>query len=223
MKERKSTSERLKRIMIERNLKQIDILEMSYPFQQSLNISMSKSHLSQYVNGKSSPDQHKLYLLSKTLDVNEAWLLGYDVEKDRGFSVEKTIKETYRKRDDFGFGEREGTIFKDRRNDLGMSVKELSKKINKSESFIRQYEKNGISKMKINVIQDLWITLNISPNYFWGVFDHFESFDDFKKNKEITSTIDEIIKLLPYEKNQIILDVAEKALYEHTTSSKNIK
>lgn len=44
---------------------------------------MSKSHLSQYVNGKSSPDQHKLYLLGKTLNVNEAWLMGYDVPKNR--------------------------------------------------------------------------------------------------------------------------------------------
>ena len=49
---------------------------------------MSKSHLSQYVNGKSQPDQHKLYLLAKTLKVSEAWLLGYDVPKeDREFDI----------------------------------------------------------------------------------------------------------------------------------------
>ncbi|EME7154650.1 TPA: helix-turn-helix domain-containing protein [Enterococcus faecium] len=68
--------------MSERNLKQVDILNMSLPLQKETGIKMSKSHLSQYVNGKSSPDQHKLYLLAKTLNVSEAWLLGYDVPKE---------------------------------------------------------------------------------------------------------------------------------------------
>lgn len=79
----KNTSDRLKEIMKTRQLKQIDILNMSKPYQEKLNISMSKSHLSQYVNGKSNPDQRKLYLLATTLDVSEAWLMGYDVEKER--------------------------------------------------------------------------------------------------------------------------------------------
>lgn len=79
----KTTSERLKQIMKEQNLRQVDILKKSKPYQNELNIKMSKSHLSQYVNGKSSPDQHKLYLLSKTLNVGEAWLMGYDVDSYR--------------------------------------------------------------------------------------------------------------------------------------------
>lgn len=78
-----TTQARLKQIMNERNLKQVDILNMSLPHQKKLDIKMSKSHLSQYVNGKSSPDQHKLYLLAVTLGVNEAWLMGYDVEQQR--------------------------------------------------------------------------------------------------------------------------------------------
>ncbi|MGW7932604.1 S24 family peptidase [Staphylococcus xylosus] len=79
----KTTSERLKEVMKEKKLRQVDILEMSKKYQKELNIKMSKSHLSQYVNGKSSPDQHKLYLLSKTLNVGEAWLMGYDVDSFR--------------------------------------------------------------------------------------------------------------------------------------------
>lgn len=76
-------SERLKQIMKERNLRQVDILEMSKKYQKILDISMTKSHLSQYVNGKSNPDQRRIYLLSKTLDINEAWLMGYDVPVER--------------------------------------------------------------------------------------------------------------------------------------------
>jgi len=78
-----NTSERLKQIMKERNLKQVDILNKSKPHQIKYGVNLSKSHLSQYVNGKSQPDQHKLFILAETLNVNEAWLMGYDVQKER--------------------------------------------------------------------------------------------------------------------------------------------
>ena len=81
--ERSSTSERLKQLMSERNLRQVDILEKSKPFQKQLGVKMGRSALSQYVTGKSKPDDTKLYLLSKTLDVSEAWLMGYDVDIKR--------------------------------------------------------------------------------------------------------------------------------------------
>lgn len=77
------TATRLQQIMNERNLKQVDILRMSEPFQQKLGIKMGKSTLSQYVNGIQSPDQNRLFLLSKTLDVNEPWLMGFDVGRER--------------------------------------------------------------------------------------------------------------------------------------------
>ncbi|WP_438838158.1 helix-turn-helix domain-containing protein [Streptococcus pluranimalium] len=73
------TSQRLKQIMNERGLRQVDILNMSLPYQKSLGIKMGKSTLSQYISGKSTPDQNKLVLLAKTLNVSEAWLMGYDV------------------------------------------------------------------------------------------------------------------------------------------------
>ncbi|HEL1580716.1 TPA: helix-turn-helix domain-containing protein [Streptococcus suis] len=78
-----STAERLKTIMQERNLKQVDVIEKSKPFQEQLGIKLGKSALSQYVNGVQSPDQHKLTLLSLTLDISEAWLMGYDVPRER--------------------------------------------------------------------------------------------------------------------------------------------
>ena len=77
------TSKRLKQIMSERNLRQVDILEKSKQYQKELNIKMGKSTLSQYVSGKSVPAQKQLYLLSKTLNVSEAWLMGYDVDIKR--------------------------------------------------------------------------------------------------------------------------------------------
>ena len=87
----KNTADRLKQLMSERDLKQVDILNMSKPFQKSLDISMGKSTLSQYVSGKQSPDQPRLYLLAKTLDVSEPWLMGFDVDRSR--KLEDTLKQ----------------------------------------------------------------------------------------------------------------------------------
>lgn len=78
---KENTAQRLARIMSERNLRQVDILKKSEKFQKELGVKLGKSALSQYVSGKSIPDQDKLVLLAKTLDVSEAWLMGYDTNK----------------------------------------------------------------------------------------------------------------------------------------------
>lgn len=91
------TSNRLKQIMAERNLKQVDILNLSIPFQKKFGIKLSKSTLSQYVNSVQSPDQNRIYLLAKTLGVSEAWLMGFDVPMVESSKIEndsETIEET---------------------------------------------------------------------------------------------------------------------------------
>lgn len=89
---------RLKKLMEDRGLRQVDILEKSKPFQDKLGIKMSKTHLSNYINGKSNPDQQKLILLSQTLGVSEPWLMGYDVpmiesieSENNSETIEKTV------------------------------------------------------------------------------------------------------------------------------------
>lgn len=42
-----------------------------------------KSALSQYISGCYEPKQDRIYLIAKTLDVSEAWLMGYDVPMER--------------------------------------------------------------------------------------------------------------------------------------------
>ena len=73
-----NTSERLRFLMEERNLKQVDILNKA----KNVGGYLSKSALSQYVSGKSEPDQEKLTLLSEILGVSETWLMGYDTNID---------------------------------------------------------------------------------------------------------------------------------------------
>ena len=76
-----TSTERINQIMKEKKLRQIDVLNLAKPFQAKYNIKFSKSHLSQYVNGKSNPDNKKIFLLSKVFGVTEAWLLGYNVPR----------------------------------------------------------------------------------------------------------------------------------------------
>lgn len=78
-----STSDRLKQLMTERNLKQVDILRLSYPLCTKWGVKMNKSDISQYVSGKVEPSQEKLVVLGYALNVTEAWLMGFDVPMNR--------------------------------------------------------------------------------------------------------------------------------------------
>ena len=96
---RKTTSERLKQLMEERNLKQVDILNLSLPICAKYNIKMNKSDISQYVSSKVEPSQEKLVVLGLALNVTEAWLMGFDVSpqrKDSSFQAEEDFNFFYK-------------------------------------------------------------------------------------------------------------------------------
>lgn len=76
-------SNRLKQALKENKMKQVDVIEKSKMYKEELGVQISKTDISQYVNGKVNPGQNKLYILAKILNVSEAWLLGYNVEKER--------------------------------------------------------------------------------------------------------------------------------------------
>mgnify|MGYP001159194863 CR=1 FL=1 len=78
-----STAKRLKKIMGERNLRQIDILKLTEPYCKKYGVKMNKSDISQYCSGKTEPNQEKLFVLGEALNVNEAWLMGFNVPMER--------------------------------------------------------------------------------------------------------------------------------------------
>lgn len=61
---------RLRTGMSLRNMKAIDL---------SLKTNIPKSAISQYLSGYAKPKQDRIYLLSKALNVNPVWLMGYNV------------------------------------------------------------------------------------------------------------------------------------------------
>lgn len=69
-----TTSERIRFAMDLRGLKQADLVKKT---------GISKGALSSYISGRYSPKQNNIYLISKALSVNEAWLMGADVPMER--------------------------------------------------------------------------------------------------------------------------------------------
>ena len=80
---KENTATRLKQIMSDTGLRQVDILAKTMPYCKKYDVKMNKSDLSQYCSGKTEPNQDKLFVLSLALNVNEAWLMGYDVPMER--------------------------------------------------------------------------------------------------------------------------------------------
>ena len=86
-----SFSERLNEAMKNRKLKQIDIIRAA----EEKGLKIGKSHISQYVNGKSVPRENILSFLAECLDVDKLWLSG---ESDISVEIntekrEKTMRE----------------------------------------------------------------------------------------------------------------------------------
>lgn len=87
---KENTASRLAQIMKEKNLRQIDILNRTLPYCQQYGVKMNKSDISQYCSGKTEPNQDKLFVLGKALNVSEAWLMGYDVPMESSLSPKES-------------------------------------------------------------------------------------------------------------------------------------
>ena len=76
-------SYRLKKALNLRNVKPIELSEKT---------NISKSKISSYMSGRYKAKQDGVYKLAKALNVNPAWLMGYDVPMENNFSIKKELK-----------------------------------------------------------------------------------------------------------------------------------
>lgn len=67
-------ADRIKEALNMKGLKQSDLCRLT---------GIPKSAISQYISGAFEPKQDRIYLLSKALNVSEAWLMGLDVPMER--------------------------------------------------------------------------------------------------------------------------------------------
>lgn len=80
---KENTASRLNKLINDRGLRQVDILNACLPYCEKYDIKMNKSNISQYLSGKAEPNQDKLFILGNALNVSEAWLMGFDVPAAR--------------------------------------------------------------------------------------------------------------------------------------------
>lgn len=71
---------RIKTALDMRDMKQADLVNIT---------GIGKSSISTYISGEYEPKQKNIYKIAKALDVNEAWLMGYDVPMKRKDSENK--------------------------------------------------------------------------------------------------------------------------------------
>ena len=88
---RETFADRLKLAMDRRGLKQVDLCRAA----AGKGVKLGKSHVSQYVSGKTVPRADILHFLAETLEVEENWLKGMDEEKrNLGGSEMRTFKKS---------------------------------------------------------------------------------------------------------------------------------
>jgi len=73
---------RLKKAMEIRNIKQVDLVEKTH---------LDKTLINKYLAGVTNARQRKLTILADALNVNEVWLMGYDVPMERNLSVASNV------------------------------------------------------------------------------------------------------------------------------------
>lgn len=93
-----NTQKRLLELLHTRNWKQKDILITLDPICSKYGVKFNKSDISQYLSGKSEPNQDKLYVLSVALNVPVEWLMGFEVEENdtKLNYTEQTLLTNYR-------------------------------------------------------------------------------------------------------------------------------
>lgn len=83
MSRKAELKDRLEQAMAHNNMKAVEL---------SKKTGVPKGAISYYLAGKSTPKSDRVYILSKALNVSEAWLLGYNVPMARTDEQKKNDK-----------------------------------------------------------------------------------------------------------------------------------
>lgn len=138
-----NVADRLNLIMKQRGLKQIDILNLAKPYCEKYGVKLAKNYLSQYCNGKNEPGRDILNVLSLALNVNPAWLQGFDVSQN----LEKNSLSTY----DYTTGKISSTDTESSTLNYSSIVNKKSMNNHSSTTLLQKHEsisKKGYTKMK---------------------------------------------------------------------------
>lgn len=116
------------RLLIAMNNKKINQVELADKT-KAYSKSISQSLINKYLKGKALARQNNIYILCKILDVDEAWIMGYDVP------IQRTPDELRGKSSDFRFASHNGI------NTDGLDENDIEE-INRFVEFIKNKKKN---------------------------------------------------------------------------------
>ena len=215
--EKEKIGSRIREIMKLRKLRQVDVLRLAEPLCKQYNISLQKSDLSQYYNGKHEPSQDKLFILGQVLEVNEAWLLGYDVPMERDFCVidgdNVQLENTIVQSDNNTIG---GMIVQ-YRNDHNMSMRAFSRASGLSPPYISSLEKGMTQRgnapsPSLETYKTIAKTMKISLEALLNAIDEDAERTVFTDNNELSGAHIEAIERIkswPEEKVKSFLKFME--------------
>lgn len=93
-------AERLRQVMREKGLKQVDVIRLVQSLEENDRVKLGKSHISQYLSGKTEPRMEVMKALSKALEVNQLWLLGEDVPMEMESEVQNKEEKVQERKQD---------------------------------------------------------------------------------------------------------------------------
>ncbi len=152
---------RLRQALSYMNMKPIDL---------SKKTGIPKSSISQYMSGHVKPNSERVYLISKELNVSEAWLMGFDVQQERE-SENKVILKTpiCTVTETTMFGKRLRFLRESKNFSMDKLIElyndKYDAKMNKST--LSRYE-NGIQEPIYTVVVNLADFFNVSVDYLSG-------------------------------------------------------
>lgn len=81
---KKISSQRMRQLLDERGIKQVELVEMCKPFfwktEDGDLVDVNKYDISQYLSGRYGPDTFKAAIIGQALGVNPLWIMGLPVD-----------------------------------------------------------------------------------------------------------------------------------------------
>ena len=193
------------------------------PIELSEKTGIPKSAISQYMSGYTKPKQDRIYLISKALNINEAWLLGFDVPMEKqntseplttistkNTEISKLIKSTQELTKTINFLNTNKPI---NLNDI--HIKEISKSLQQFQESLNSPEMKALKKMAdmatkqnesllktqaINALQQQLDKTLKSPLQ-QQLLSNFSKLNDLGQNK-ILEDIEDLTALPKYQKEK---------------------
>ncbi len=150
--------ERLNELLTTKDMKPIDMANI---------LNVTRSTISQYLSGKNEPRQERVSEIAEKFNVNEAWLLGFDVP------MERTDKQELKNSGIILFSER----LKEAMDSRNIKQIDLAKATNIQPSIISRYLKGEYEATQENICV-LAKTLNVSETWLMGISARMERSPD---------------------------------------------